>query len=85
MLKPGDCIKGFEILICHICIVDTQTGTILAWEPISQIFVVTDIHDKLSAKVNWSTIQTFDSYTNALAQFNRIVDEEAFLYDSGQI
>lgn len=85
MLTPGQEVKGYRVLISHLCIADPNIGTVLLQSHDRGLFLVADTSVELVTSVNWASADEFTSYTNALVRFHKIVDEEAFLYDDNQI
>ena len=85
MLNPGMEVEGYEVLIVHLCIDDNTLGTYLARHMESGIFLVGYISADLSD--SWAIQQgtEYASYVHANDHFHKIVDEEAFLYESDSI
>lgn len=85
MLYPGQEVEGYEVLMVHLSIDDHTLGTYLARHMETGIFLVGDISADLSDSWAIENGREFASYVHANDLFHKIVDEEAFLYESGEI
>lgn len=83
MLICGQSLQGYRVHIVHMSVRNPFKGTVLMKGGIGDFQVATvRFSDEISYSDEITEFWLFDSYTHALAGFHKIVDEEAFLYDS---